>query len=176
MSSDEARRHGFRLTKKELEDRRKSEKIRKWNERLDREDIVKLRAELDSLNRATFLAPHQCERKRLVERLIRDLERRNCNDSVSASKPQEESLDREQSVCSSSSEDCDNLFVSTITESTVMDGFPTKADQILPRSLRKRQKEDVVDDRYRKRIRNAEDALLSSNTVGDNLEEFFDSL
>ncbi|KAH9597521.1 hypothetical protein LSM04_000953 [Trypanosoma melophagium] len=132
--------------------------------------------ELESLGRAAFLAPHQCERKRLVERLVRDLERRNCSDSASASKLQDDPLDAERSVSSSSSQSSEDPYVSTLAESTAMDGFPTKADQILPRSLRKRQKEDVVDDRYRKRVKMAEDALLSSNTVGDDLEEFFDSL
>ncbi|RNF10927.1 hypothetical protein TcG_09327 [Trypanosoma cruzi] len=174
---EQQRLHGFRLSKKEIEERNKIEQRRKWNEKLERVDVVKLRTELESLNRASFLTPQQNERKRLVSRMVSDLEQRA---RVASDMQKESQLDpqcRNLSISTSSSEDYDDLFGRARVDSTVRDSFPTKAFQLLPRSLRKRNNEGaLIAGGDKKRAKMAEDALLSSSTVGDNIEEFFDSL
>ncbi|KEG11971.1 hypothetical protein DQ04_02101050 [Trypanosoma grayi] len=180
MSVDERRLHGFRLTKKEVEERRRAEKLRKWNEKLEQSDLVKLKKELDSLHQARFLAPQQNERKRLVERMIRDLERRElkcCSEDGGADEKQVDFPKRERSVSSSSSDDCEGLLVSSHVVRSEANSFPANAHHFLPRALRKRRCEGAVEENNRKHdAKVAEATLLSNNTVGGELEEFFDSL
>lgn len=73
MKADQKRRFGFKETREEREKRLSAEKQLKWHERLAKEDLAKLEKELDSLHRASFLAPQQKERLRLVERMVSDL-------------------------------------------------------------------------------------------------------
>ncbi|RNE97812.1 uncharacterized protein Tco025E_09447 [Trypanosoma conorhini] len=174
---EERRRHGFRVSKREIEERRRVEKRRKWDERLDRADLVRLQTELGSLNRAVFLTPQQGARKRLLGRMVRDLEQRTRAASGGGREPQLGPRCREPSASSSSADDGDGLFDRTRVEAAVRDNPPTKAIQLLPSSLRRRcNNGEVVGGGARKRARMAEEALLSSDTVGDNVEEFLDSL
>ena len=55
--------HGFHLSKEERDAERKKEAQEKKEAQLDKLDEKKLQVELDALSKASFLAPHQKERK-----------------------------------------------------------------------------------------------------------------
>lgn len=166
-SADQTRRHGFKETKEQYELRRKQEKQLKWDEKLSRESLDKLNKELDSLERATFLAPQQNERKRLVVRMVRDLEAR--------AKPVTEAepvAAKESSPPPDSDSDDDFLFSSSaITRDEDKQLF-------VPRKLR-RKEEPVVAEAPKTAQQTAEDAereLLEAGDAEENLDAFLDSL
>ncbi|ESL05964.1 hypothetical protein TRSC58_06369 [Trypanosoma rangeli SC58] len=174
---EERRLHGFRVSKRGAVEGRRAERRRVWEEKLDRADFVKLQTELGSLSRAVFLTPQQNERKRLVGRMVRDLEERTRAALGGEGESQLDPRCRESSVSGSCSDDHDDLFDRTRAEAAVRDNPPTKATQLLPSSVRKRcNGGDVGGGGARKRARIAEEALLASNTLGDSVEEFLDSL
>lgn len=67
------RKFGFKETTEDRKKRAEDEKKEKWRKRLQKENVEKLQMEHKSLCVASFLSPPQKERKRLVERMIRDL-------------------------------------------------------------------------------------------------------
>eukprot|EP00796_Vickermania_ingenoplastis_P010124 gene10124-7088_t len=77
LKPEQKRKFGFKETREERNEREDQEKKDRWKRRLEKENQKKLLLELDSLNRAAFLSPHQRERKCLVERMIRDLAAEN---------------------------------------------------------------------------------------------------
>lgn len=166
-SVDQNRRFGFKETKEQYELRRKQEKQSKWEEKLNRESLDKLRKELDSLERATFLAPQQNERKRLVVRMVRDLEARE--KPVTEEKP---AAAKEKSPPPDSDSDDDFLFSSSaITRDEDKQLF-------IPRKLRKKE-EPVVAETAKSAQQVAEEAereLLVAREDDDEIDAFLDTL
>ena len=68
--------HGFHLSKEERDAERKKEAQEKKEAQLDKLDEKKLQVELDALSKASFLAPHQKERKMKVENWLHALRKR----------------------------------------------------------------------------------------------------
>lgn len=174
MSTSERRRYGFQRTSKEIRNERKLNKMQKWSEKLDSCDVVKLRTELRSMEKADFLLPRQKERKTLIERMIRDAELRKCVEGTAPisceQRPNEDTQDN--SSCSSR---CDDIILSP--RLGVGDGvLVTTPDHFIPRSLRKRCGGNNSQEGLKKRVKRAEEHLIANNSLEEDIDDFFDSL
>lgn len=166
--ADQARRFGFKETREQYESRKKQEKQLKWDEKLSKENLSKLREELDSLERARFLAPQQNERKRLVSRMIRDLEAKNKPTAV------EERVEKTepQPAPDSDSDDDDFLF-------SRKSGAPDENKRLfVPRNLRKKEEVNPAETTttVQQTAEEAEKELLASRQDDDDLDAFLDAL
>jgi phage-related minor tail protein len=167
---DQSRRFGFKESREQYEHRKKQEKQTKWIHKLSKENVCKLREELDSLERARFLTPQQNERKRLVTRMLRDLEAKN--KPVEDMKPP---LKKEHSPPKDSdSDDDDGDFLFSRSAST------SDEDKRLfvPRKLRKREEVKTVGavKTAQQIAEEAEKELLAAQDKDDDLDAFLDAL
>ncbi|KAH8616559.1 hypothetical protein ERJ75_000457700 [Trypanosoma vivax] len=176
MEASEQKRFGFKRTRKEVLQLRKIEKQHKWDIALDRCDISRLRNEFEELRRASFRAPRQNERKRLIERMIHDIEKRKtCADNEDKRREPLVSAATEKSSGLPCGDSDDTLLPSCIDISLPV-AFAAKPDHFVPRTVRiSCCISDSIDER-RKRAKVEEETLLSIDTVGNALDDFFDSL
>ncbi|KPA78401.1 hypothetical protein ABB37_06510 [Leptomonas pyrrhocoris] len=166
-SVDQSRKFGFKESREQYEHRRKQEKQAKWDEKLSKENLNKLREELESLERARFLAPQQNERKRLVSRMIKDLEARY--------KPTKEvvpTLQKEPSPPQDSDSEDDILF----SRNTTIHDEDKRL--FIPRTLRKKEEAKRVDvaDNAQQTAEEAEKELLAAREDDSDLDAFLDTL
>lgn len=70
MTNYEEKKHGFRLTKADHEARDKQKKQERFLNQIAKIDPQQAQKDLDILNRSAFLAPHQQERRKLLERAV----------------------------------------------------------------------------------------------------------
>lgn len=165
---DQSRKFGFKETREQYEQRKKQEKQSKWAERLGKENLDKLQAELASLERARFLAPQQNERKRLVQRMIKDLEVGDENVATS------ETPVAEQAAPPADSDSDDELLFAR--------GTATNDENIrlfVPRSIRRKAEEKAPEEEKKTVEQLAEEAekeLLAAAGSGDDLDAYLDSL
>ncbi|KAG5505836.1 hypothetical protein JKF63_05172 [Porcisia hertigi] len=165
-SADQSRKFGLKESREQYQQRRKEEKHLKWTNKLSKEDLGKLQTELDSLNRARFLAPQQNERKRLVQRMIRDLEA--TENEKSEVMP---TVAPTQSTVDSDSDD-DLLF----SKDTVTNDEHKRL--FVPRSVRRKPEIKPSEEKKssQRLAENAEKELLAAVHDDDNTESFLDSL
>ncbi|KAG5502536.1 hypothetical protein JIQ42_05417 [Leishmania sp. Namibia] len=163
---DQSRKFGFKETREQYQQRKKQERHLKWMEKLSKEDLGKLHTELESLNRARFLAPQQNERKRLVHRMIRDLEATNNK------KPEKEAPLTVSTPSTTDSDSDDDLFLAK--------GAVTSDEHrrlFVPRSiLRKQEEKKPVEKTAQQLADEAEENLLAALHEDDDLDSFLDSL
>ncbi|KAG8346941.1 hypothetical protein TRVL_02245 [Trypanosoma vivax] len=176
MEASEQRRFGFKSTRKEVLQLRKIEKQHRWDTTLDRCDISRLRGELEELSRASFRAPHQNERKRMIERMLHDIEKRktSMDNENGSNKPSVDAVADKSSGLPCG--DSDDILLPSRIGISLPVAFAAKSDHFVPRTVQKSCcVSDSVDER-RKRAKVEEETLLSIDTVGNTLDDFFDSL
>ncbi|GET88451.1 hypothetical protein, conserved [Leishmania tarentolae] len=164
-TADQSRKFGFKETREQYRERKKQEKQLKWTERLSKEDLGKLQIELESLKRARFLAPQQNERKRLVLRMIRELE---AAESKEAEK-EEPAVVTTPSVVESDSDD--DIFLA--------DGRMTHDEDkrlFIPRSIRRKPEDKKIEKTPHQLAEEAERELLADVQGDEDIDSFLDSL
>lgn len=166
-AADQSRRFGFKETREQYEHRKKQEKQTKWDEKLSKENLSKLREELDSLERARFLAPQQNERKRLVSRMIKDLEAKN--------KPTAEvepAVQKEPLPSQNSDSDDDFLFAGGVS------AHDEDKRLFIPRTLRKKEEPKKIEpvETTKQTAEEAEKALLEALKGNEDFDTFLDTL
>ncbi|CAG9573645.1 conserved hypothetical protein [Leishmania major strain Friedlin] len=164
-AADQSRKFGFKESREQYQQRKRQEKQLKWTERLSKEDLGKLRIELDSLKRARFLAPQQNERKCLVHRMIRDLE------AAENKEPKEETPVVATMPSALDSDSDDDIFSGkgTLTNDEHKRLF-------IPRSVRKKPEEKKCEKTAQQLAGEAERELLAAVHDDDDLDSFLDSL
>ncbi|EPY28092.1 hypothetical protein STCU_05305 [Strigomonas culicis] len=166
-----SRKHGFKETREEREEREKSEKAIKWNAKLDKEDVVKLEKELESLRRATFLTPQQKKRQRLVERLVTDLNRREgINKKNSTINDHDDVPDNSVSVSDYSDDETDTIPLEVFTAGQ------RSADVFVPRSVRIRKEIHLRKPVSVSTAELEEQKILQATRETSDMEDFLDSL
>ncbi|CAD2221073.1 hypothetical protein ADEAN_000860400 [Angomonas deanei] len=159
---DLSRRHGVKKTRADRDAEEKERKKNIWEAKLNKENLEKLLLELVSLEKAKFLSPAQKERKRLVEKMVADLEKRE----KAAKGGDDEKEERE----STASEEEPVSFFS--------DGFTDKASldtrTFVPRAIKRKKTEavsaaDLIAIEERK-------LLAASNSAEQDDNDFLDSL
>ncbi|CCW70392.1 unnamed protein product [Phytomonas sp. Hart1] len=154
------RKHGFKESRTERKMRLKHEKEEKWGNKLQKEDLSKLAKELDSLVRAKFLSPQQKERKRLVEKMINSLEKKNEDEKEPLQSP----------VLSSSQSSVfeeDLIFKADDNEKETHDAL-----SFLPRCFKSRRK-NVDEIPELSKSQQAEKQLLEAVAADDDDQEAF---
>lgn len=166
-AADQSRRFGFKETREQYEHRKKQEKQTKWDEKLSKENLSKLREELDSLERARFLAPQQNERKRLVSRMIKDLEAKNKPTAEVEPAGQKEPLPSQNS-----DSDDDFLFAGGVS------AHDEDKRLFIPRTLRKKEEPKKTEpvETTKQTAEEAEKALLEALKGNENFDTFLDTL
>ncbi|KAK7196756.1 hypothetical protein NESM_000615400 [Novymonas esmeraldas] len=166
-AADQSRKFGFKESREQYEQRKKQEKQVKWNEKLAKEDLGKLQAELESLDRARFLAPQQNERKRLVLRMIRDMQ------------PAE---DREPEVAAPVAARAPSPAESDSDDDVLFAKGTTTNDEhrrlFVPRSIRKKPEETKPPEEKtaEQMAHEAEKELLAAVGGDEDVDAFLDSL
>ncbi|CCW62908.1 unnamed protein product [Phytomonas sp. EM1] len=158
------RKHGFKESRTERQERLKQEKQLKWVTKLQKEDLGKLERELDSLMRAEFLSPQQKERKRLVEKMVNTLRKINDDEKVPVTEP----------VLSSSPSSVVNEDFMMIVEDK--ENEPSDALIFVPRSFKSKRR-NVEEIPESTKAKKAEKLLLEAAAEDDDDQEaFFASL
>ncbi|KAG5479522.1 hypothetical protein LSCM1_04788 [Leishmania martiniquensis] len=164
--ADQSRKFGFKETREQFQQRKRQERDLKWKEKLSREDLSKLRLELESLSRARFLAPQQNERKRLVHRMIQDLE------AISNKEPEKEAPLTASTLSPVDSDSDDDLFLARGTATS-----DEHRGLFVPRSIRRKQVEKKPEKKTPQEIaEEAEKKLLATLQDDHDLDSFLDSL
>lgn len=166
-AAEQSRRFGFKETREQYEHRKKQEKQTKWNEKLSKESLGKLREELDSLERARFLAPQQNERKRLVLRMVKDLEAKD-----KPVKEEEPVVKKEAPPPPDSDSDDDLIFSRSATT------HDEDKQLFVPRALRKKEEVTAVEVTKTEQqvAEEAEKELLAAREGDNDLDAFLDAL
>lgn len=127
IKPQQKRKFGFKESREDLKKRLQSEKKEKWRKKLSQEDHGKLSSELKCLCKAVFLSPPQKERKRLVEKMLREM---NSEKQTSI----ENENEKKMSIHEPEDEEKEDDF------SVVYENFRERRnDFFVPRSLRKEE-------------------------------------
>ncbi|CAJ1012128.1 hypothetical protein Q4I28_007441 [Leishmania naiffi] len=162
-TTDHSRKFGFKETREQYQQRKKQEKHLKWTEKLSKENIGKLHTELESLKRARFLAPQQNERKRLVHRMIQDLE------ATENKEPEEApAVAPTPSIVDSDSDD--DLFFSKRTTTN-----DENKRLFVPRSIRRKVEKKKTERTTQQLADEAERELLTAQHDNDDIDSFLNS-
>ncbi|AYU78675.1 hypothetical protein conserved [Leishmania donovani] len=164
-AADQSRKFGFKETREQYQQRKRQEKQLKWTVRLSREDLGKLKIELESLKRARFLAPQQNERKRLVQRMIRDLE------AAENKEPEEETPVVATTPPAVDSDSDDDIF---FAKGTLVNDEHKRL--FIPRSIRRKPEEKNCEKTAQQLAGEAEKELLAAVHDDDDIDSFLDSL
>lgn len=164
-AADQSRKFGFKETREQYQQRKRQEKQLKWTEKLSKEDLGKLQMELESLKRARFLAPQQNERKRLVHRMIRDLE------AAENKEPEEETPVVATTPSAVDSDSDEDIF---FTKGTLTNDEHKRL--FIPRSIRKKPEEKKCEKTAQQLAEEAERELLAAVHNDDDLDSFLNSL
>mmetsp|Transcript_30121 Transcript_30121/g.34841 ORF Transcript_30121/g.34841 Transcript_30121/m.34841 type:complete len:222 (+) Transcript_30121:28-693(+) len=70
------KKHGFEVTKHDREQKEQAAKRERLEAKIDKLDLAKIETEYESLLRATYLAPHQHERKHFLQKAISVLKKK----------------------------------------------------------------------------------------------------
>lgn len=125
--TEQKRKFGFKESRDDLKKRLQSEKKEKWRKKISQEDHGKLNSELKCLCKAAFLSPPQKERKRLVEKMLREMNSEKQTPIVSEN-------EKELNILEPEDEKKEDDF------SVVYDNFREgRNDIFVPRSLRKEE-------------------------------------
>lgn len=173
------RKFGFKESREDREKRLRDEKQQKWQTKLDRESLEKLQTELYSLERSTFLAPQQKERKRLVERMVSGLlkqkEIADRHDALLAAEAEDTNDGTAQAPLSETDSDDDIYGVN------VADAFTgtTDVEAFVPRTVKSRrieERQECAKDDTDDRLKAEQDLLTAMGNDDDDLDGFLDAL
>lgn len=156
------RKFGFKESREDIKKRLQNEKKEKWKKKISKEDPAKLTIELESFLRASYLSPPQKERKRLVEKMLQEMnstkERSDTEEnkiSFITAPPKEEEKENDLAlVYANFSEGRNDLFI--------------------PRSIRKDEKKQVSGDDLAKIAE--KDILKTYDNDDGELDDFLNSL